>query len=261
MADASLRASGIYIIRNTVNGKVYVGSAKSLHRRLSEHRRKLERGDHENDRLQQAFTKYGKAAFDFVVLEHVEERAARLAREQHWIDFYKCAERTIGYNIYPIAGSPAGTKHTEAARAKMRAAAKTKPPISDETRARISKARTGIKKTPEQIEKHRQALIGYRHSDETKAKVSLAGKGRKHSPESIEKRAAAHRGTKRSDEARAKMAESARRRGPPLAALAAQAAARAAGVVSRHTDETKAKMSETRRAWWAARKLLQQGTK
>lgn len=40
--------SGIYLIRNTTNGKVYIGSAKNIKRRLSEHNRSFKNGQCNN---------------------------------------------------------------------------------------------------------------------------------------------------------------------------------------------------------------------
>lgn len=203
---------GIYQITNTANGKVYVGSSVRLRRRLSEHQNKLARGSHENDRLQKAFNKYGADAFVFAIIETVADRRLLLSREQVWIDAKRAADRTLGFNIYPLAGSPSGASHSPEARQKMRDAAKTRPPASAETRAKISRALSGRKKTPEHIERHRQAVTGKFPSAETRAKLSAAQKGKRRAAESIEKMAAHHRGMKRSPEARAKMSAAAKAR-------------------------------------------------
>jgi len=58
--------SGVYCIINTINGKLYVGSAKDLYLRLAEHisNRKS------NIALQNAILKYGLKNFNFAVLEY-----------------------------------------------------------------------------------------------------------------------------------------------------------------------------------------------
>ena len=43
--------SGIYIIRNTVNGKIYIGSAVNLEKRLYEHFWALRKNKHINKYL------------------------------------------------------------------------------------------------------------------------------------------------------------------------------------------------------------------
>lgn len=61
--------SGIYAFINLVNGKQYIGSAKDLYRRLKDH---LEPNTTKsNIGLQQAFIKYGKDNFEYVIYEFV----------------------------------------------------------------------------------------------------------------------------------------------------------------------------------------------
>lgn len=73
-------------------------------------------------------------------------------------------DKSIGWNVAIGGTKPPGVKGL---------------PVSQETRDKLSKAQKGRKRTPEQIEATRQALIGYKHTDETKAKVSAALRGRK----------------------------------------------------------------------------------
>lgn len=73
--------------------------------RWAQHRRSLGRGVHRNQHLQQAWDTYGDENFEFTVLEYVK-RAYLLRAEQEWIDKSQCTDRKIGFNIYPVAGSP-----------------------------------------------------------------------------------------------------------------------------------------------------------
>lgn len=203
MADAILCAGGIYAIRNTVNGKVYIGSSVSLEKRVKEHKRKLTNSIHENDRLQKAFNKYGESAFVFEVIERVADRPKILEREQYWIDAHQSADRNIGYNIYPIAGSPSGSKPSAAARERMSAAGRKRAPASTATRQLISEALKGKKKSPEHIEKHRVAVTGFKHTAETKAGYSAVRKGVKKSAQEC----ASRTGLKRTAETREKMSQ------------------------------------------------------
>jgi hypothetical protein len=98
-------ASGIYEIRCITTGKLYIGSAVRLNDRWRKHRYDLDRGKHKNAHLQAAWDKYRSDSFVFTILEYVE-REALLAAEQRWIDETQCADRSKGYNLYPIAGSP-----------------------------------------------------------------------------------------------------------------------------------------------------------
>ena len=59
---------GIYKITNTVNGKIYIGSAVDLSRRKRDHFWSLRKGTHCNAYLQKSFNKYGENNFSFEVL-------------------------------------------------------------------------------------------------------------------------------------------------------------------------------------------------
>jgi group I intron endonuclease len=99
------RESGVYQIRCVPTGKIYVGSAVSLRGRWYQHRRSLQRGEHANRYLQQAWNKYGEENFEFSVLEYASKKDL-LAAEQVWIDKTDCTDRSKGFNISNIAGSP-----------------------------------------------------------------------------------------------------------------------------------------------------------
>lgn len=83
-------SSGIYKIRCIRNGQCYVGSSKCIPRRWVEHRRLLRRGVSVCVYLQNAWTKYGEATFEFSVLE--ECAIADLeTREQFYVDLLEPA--------------------------------------------------------------------------------------------------------------------------------------------------------------------------
>ncbi len=176
--------SGIYVIRNKQNGKLYVGSSQNIHRRALEHKSELRRGVHDNDYLQKSWNKYGEDAFQFEILEECE--VAMLAeREQYWLD-------TIGFDVtYNIAqnvvASMRGRKHT------------------DETKMLISRLHKGRVATPEARARLSQSHIGIRPSEETRQLLSKWQIGRKQSPETKEKLRIANLGKKASDSTRIKM--------------------------------------------------------
>ena len=97
------KKSGIYQIRNLINGKVYIGSSVNLHVRALAHFNSLKRNAHENQKLQRAYNKYGLDKLVFEVLEYVEKDTL-LEREQYYIDTLNAVNE--GYNICPVA------KHT-----------------------------------------------------------------------------------------------------------------------------------------------------
>jgi len=240
--------SAIYAIRNLVNGFLYVGSAVNFTKRWEEHRRSLRANRHENARLQNAWQKYGEVAFEFSILERVPDAAGLIVREQFWLDETKAADRDRGYNIYAVAGSPLGMKHTPEAREKMSAAQRRRAPPSADTRAKISAAHKGRIKSPEERAKISKALTGRIPTAEERMNMSVAGKGRKRSAESIEKTATAHRGMKRSAETRAKMrkprsAEARERMRGRQVSAETRTKIVAANTGRKHSPETRARMS------------------
>jgi len=106
--------SGIYQIRNQLNSKRYVGSAVNLRRRQRAHFGGLRRGTHSNRHLQNAYNKYGEAAFVFSILEIVENPANLIECEQHHMDTLKPE-----YNLSPTVGSPLGCHRSPETRRKI----------------------------------------------------------------------------------------------------------------------------------------------
>lgn len=117
------KRSGIYIIKNIIDGKIYVGSACNLKSRINNHIWSLRKNKHANIKLQRAYDKYGENSFTFNVLEFVDIdrddsrfKEILLEREQYWIDKTRACERGVGYNIMTKAGSNIGYVPTEETR-------------------------------------------------------------------------------------------------------------------------------------------------
>ena len=98
-------ACGIYIIKNIVSGRCYIGATTDLHHRLAQHRSSLERGVHQSVLLQRAYDKYGVDAFDYDVLEYCT-KFQLLARERYYIK-----TRFAQYNIVGRVHRKRGPKH------------------------------------------------------------------------------------------------------------------------------------------------------
>lgn len=164
--------SGIYIIRNTVNKKVYIGSAVNFKIRFYKHEYLLLKNKHGNIHLQRFVNKYGIKTLSFDFLEIVLDKNKLTEREQIWIDSYKFSEL---FNICKKAGSLLGIK------------------CSKETKNKISESRTGMKCSEEtrkkmsESQKGNKHLLGKKHSEETKKKMSNSQKGRKISEETRKK--------------------------------------------------------------------------
>lgn len=77
--------SGVYQIRNTTTGSVYVGSAVHIGRRWKSHRCALRNQGKSPPKLQRAWGKYGEKSFAFEVVEYCHPDDL-LAREQVHID-------------------------------------------------------------------------------------------------------------------------------------------------------------------------------
>lgn len=116
-----LPKSGIYMLRNCVTGKYYIGSACDMARREIEHFRMLRRGTHHAKRLQASFNKHGEAAFVFFPLAFVGDVSRLIEIEQVYIDSHGAADRTLGYNSRAKAESNLGHTFGEATRAKISA--------------------------------------------------------------------------------------------------------------------------------------------
>ncbi len=165
--------SGIYIILNKANWKVYIGQGNSCNLRWKTHRSALVRNGHINRHLQSAFNKYGLNNFVYSVLEECPEDL-RDERERYWIKYYNSCNRKYGYNKQ--TGGHEGTQHTE------------------EVKRKISKANKGRKFSEEHKRKLSEWQIGKVLSGETKLKISESHKGeknhfygKKHSRETIQK--------------------------------------------------------------------------
>jgi group I intron endonuclease len=132
------KQSGIYLIKNTVTGKVYVGSSADVDARWYYHRRLLRLNKHDSPKLQNSWNKHGEDAFKFEIIEPVTNLIHLVAIEQTFIDYYKAAES--GYNVVPTAGMPPsrlGLKATAETKAKMSASMKKRNGFSEEHQAKL----------------------------------------------------------------------------------------------------------------------------
>jgi group I intron endonuclease len=119
--------TGVYIIRNIINGKIYIGSAVNLERRLKYHRWALNKETHSNIYLQRAWNKDGEEFFVFEEYFYCEVKDL-IFHEQLTIDasIVRYGRENI-YNISPTAGSTLGRKHSEETKKKIGDAFRGKP--------------------------------------------------------------------------------------------------------------------------------------
>jgi group I intron endonuclease len=88
----------IYQIRNIINNKIYIGSTNNVRKRWNNHRSKLNNNIHENQYLQQAWSKYGENNFQFSIIEEVQD-FNRIEKEIFYLNEKRSYERHIGYNF------------------------------------------------------------------------------------------------------------------------------------------------------------------
>jgi len=117
---------GIYQITCLANSErtVYVGSTINFKQRWQQHRTDLRRNVHKNPHLQAAWNKYGESAFEFGVLEYLNNPEELHLSEQFWMDIYREEGREL-YNCGLIArNGMLARNHTKEAKEKMSAAQK-----------------------------------------------------------------------------------------------------------------------------------------
>ena len=105
--------SGIYIISNSKNGRVYVGSSKNIEKRKKQHFKDLENNTHHSAKLQRSYNaSKDKNVFQFSVIEEVSDLGSLAEREQYYIDLYHAY--TDGYNCSKLAERPCNTAKADA---------------------------------------------------------------------------------------------------------------------------------------------------
>lgn len=182
--------SGIYLIRNIVNGKVYVGSTCSSHgfiARFASHRYELRNNKHPNKHLQHAWNKYGENSFEFTILEECNDDML-IIREKSWTIYHDSFNPDKGYNIRDVEERSSGMKgrHQSKEFKEVKRIAwlgknnPNKNGMTKEHRQKLSMAKIGIKRKP--------------FTKETKLKLSNALKGRIFSEEWKQKLSKAHLG-------------------------------------------------------------------
>lgn len=200
---------GIYMIKCVANGDRYIGSAKSILSRKSDHLCNLRTGKHHSKHLQNVYNKYGEASLEFLILEIVDDPARLLEREQYWIDtlkpeMNKAAKAESGF---------LGLRHSKETRLKLsriqkqrmkspslierlRSAAKTQgllgkngmkgKHLSEEQKMRLRELAQKQFSTPESKKKHSERMKEW-CTPEMRQRISKAKTGKKLSPAHTQK--------------------------------------------------------------------------
>jgi group I intron endonuclease len=150
----------IYVITNTVNGKIYVGqhSGKNLSQYFKLDIQRALAGREFKPLLYRAIRKYGADAFKIFTLVHPSDKDQMDKLERFFIRSLETQDRDIGYNIVAGGGGSHGVK------------------FSDEHRKKISDALRGKKKSDE----HRKNISESKKylSEESRRNISLAQRGK-----------------------------------------------------------------------------------
>lgn len=103
-------ASGIYLVTCSANGARYIGSSRDIKVRWWKHRYDLRHNQHDNDRWQNTWNKYGEQSFEWSVLEEVPEEKLQ-EREQHWIDILHPELNAYQYAVYVFMDAESHKQH------------------------------------------------------------------------------------------------------------------------------------------------------
>ena len=90
--------NGVYLIENTITGRKYVGSSSNIDRRIKNHIQHLEKGCHNNRKLQKDHDSHGIESFNFVILEKDVSHDLLTAYEKYWIYKHDAIVKYKGYN-------------------------------------------------------------------------------------------------------------------------------------------------------------------
>ena len=99
---------GVYQIRNTANGRIFVGSSSDLDAIWNRYSFQLDMGSHQNAELQREWKAFGKAQFVYEVLGEIEQsddpavdlrKEVRMLEEMYLEELQPYGER--GYNRKP----------------------------------------------------------------------------------------------------------------------------------------------------------------
>jgi group I intron endonuclease len=216
-----LKSSGIYVIRNLVNNKVYVGSTKNFYNRKATHFKLLKENKHWNIKLQRSFDYHGEANFRFEIIERLSyEKEVIIERENFFIQSLNA--KNNGYNIADASFGDILSTH----------------PFKEEIKAKISKSlketfsQMSIEERKEKfgLNGERNGMFGKKHSYKSKRLMSDNQKKFKqihgHGPT---------KGRKASEEHRNKISKFARTRTKEKNPFFGK----------QHSEETKRKISES----------------
>lgn len=247
-----IRPCFIYAITHVASGKKYIGSSVTILHRWSDHRSDLRRNRHHCAHLQNAWNKYGEAAFAFSILKSLDtnDRQTRYAEELLAIagaDCYNSRKANLGATNFENCAETR-SKIKAGIRKRISEDADHRAWLSERGKAIAEHARTPDRRAVRSVQSkekwldpaHRKSV-----SDALAIHWSTPGVREEHSD-----RVKLHRGT---DEAKKKNSDTtAKLWADPNSGLRNRKQTRWAD------PEAKARQSEKMRAIWTKRRLLKQ---
>lgn len=89
---------GIYMIKNIVNNKVYIGQSIDIYRRWNNHKKELIKNIHRNNHLQGSWNKHGEENFIFKIIDECIKTFLD-EKEIYWIQYYNSSNQKYGFNL------------------------------------------------------------------------------------------------------------------------------------------------------------------
>jgi group I intron endonuclease len=157
--DKKFKCSGIYIFKNKITKKVYIGSSININLRIRKHFNTMLRHKKEGRKLiyfYSALNKYKFEDWEFDVLEKIEinnktkEEIFKVfvEREQYYMDLYQSYNNKKGYNSLKFAYSLRGWKLTDEQKKKISEGNKGKKIFfTEEQRKKLSESHLEYYKT------------------------------------------------------------------------------------------------------------------
>ena len=145
--------SGIYVIRNLINGKIYIGQTKDAHQRILAHLSLSRLANKDSQPIHKAIKKYGHENFVFFMLiddpgiTREELNSLEIQTIQHF--------KENGFVLYNVADG--GLAGDLGAKVRQKISKKLKGRVfTKEWREKISKALKGKKRSQELVEKSKK---------------------------------------------------------------------------------------------------------
>lgn len=176
--------AGIYLIKNKINGHMYVGGSVNIEKRFGEHKR----GSNSNTQaIDRAILKYGNENFTYQIItelpadwEIIEEH------ERYWINFYNTFKNPKHYNLTKGGEGVSGWTPSEETRKRM-SESQTGKVLTEETKKKISENMPdmsgeknnfyGQKHTPEACKQMSEKLSGEKNPRwKSYPRITKAGK-------------------------------------------------------------------------------------